>query len=58
MGALEIVLIVGCALVVAGVVGAAIWRKVTGKKGGCDCGCSGCPHAGACHTSRKNDNLH
>lgn len=44
MGPLEIVLIIVCVLAVAGVIGAAVYRKVKGKPSGCGCGCEGCPH--------------
>ena len=48
MGAAEIAIIVVVCVAFAAAVGDVIYRKVKGK-GGCDCGCSGCPHNGACH---------
>ena len=40
------------AAAVLGAIAYLIWRK---KKGisGCGCGCSGCPHAGACHSQKE-----
>ena len=40
MGIWEILLIIGCAVIVIGVITASIIRKVKGKPS-CDCGCSG-----------------
>ena len=53
MKVFEILLIVGCALFVTGVIIAAIVRKKRGKSG-CDCcsGCANCPH---CAQSDKQD---
>lgn len=48
----EILLIVGCALFVAGVVVAAIFRKKRGKSG-CDC-CSDCAHCSHCGHGADN----
>ncbi len=53
MGALEISIIVIVAVAFAAAVGYIIYRKVT-HKGGCDCGCAGCPHS--CHCKDKKDN--
>lgn len=56
MGALEIAIIIVVAVAFAAAVGYIIYRKVT-RKGGCDCGCGGCPHA--CHCKggeKKKDN--
>ena len=47
MGAFDIVVIVLISVAFLGAVGYLIWRKAKGK-GGCDCGCSGCPHAAGC----------
>lgn len=56
MGALEIAIIVVVAVAFAAAVGYIIYRKVT-HRGGCDCGCSGCPHACHCHKGeKKKDN--
>lgn len=35
------------------VVGIAVYLIVKKNKGGCGCGCSDCPHAGACCSSAK-----
>lgn len=51
MGALEISIIVIVSVAFAAAVGYIIYRKVT-RKGGCDCGCEGCPHA--CHCKDKD----
>lgn len=48
MGTIDILIIVGIALLVAGIVGYMIWKKIKGEKIGCGCGCGSCPHAGAC----------
>ncbi len=45
MGALEIILIIVCAVVVLGVIGTAIYRRIKGKPSGCGCGCQDCPHS-------------
>lgn len=42
------------AAAVVGIIGYLIHKKKTGK-GGCGCGCDGCPHAGACHP-KKDEN--
>ena len=57
MNAFDIVVIVLVAVAFVGAVGYLIWRKAKGK-GGCDCGCSGCPHACNCGKNggeNKND---
>lgn len=56
MKPIEIIVIIASAAIVAGVIIAAIVRKVKGKKS-CDCGsagCSSCPYSANCNT-RKND---
>ncbi len=40
------------AVAVVGIVAWLVWKKKTGR-GGCGCGCQGCPHAGACHSADK-----
>lgn len=42
-------------IVAAAVIGAIVYLVRQKKKGvgGCGCGCSGCPHAGACHTQKE-----
>ncbi len=52
MNAFDIVVIVLVAVAFVGAVGYLIWRKAKGK-GGCDCGCSGCPHA--CNCGKHKD---
>ena len=53
MGAFDIVVIVLVSVAFLGAVGYLIWRKAKGK-GGCDCGCSSCPHACSC-AKRKDE---
>lgn len=48
MGPVEIIIIVAVSVAVLGVVGWMIYKKVTGKGGGCGCGCESCPHAKNC----------
>ena len=56
MGALEIAIIVIVSAAFAAAMGYIIYRKVT-HKGGCDCGCGGCPHACHCKDGeKKKDN--
>ena len=52
MNAFDIVVIVLVAIAFVGAVGYLIWRKAKGN-GGCDCGCSGCPHA--CNCGKNKD---
>ncbi|MDE7380150.1 MAG: FeoB-associated Cys-rich membrane protein [Clostridia bacterium] len=52
MGALEIAIIVIVAAGFAAAVGYIIYRKVK-HKGGCDCGCEGCPHSCNCGGEKK-----
>ncbi len=47
MSAFDIIVIVLTAVAFVGVVAYLIRRKAKGK-GGCDCGCSDCPHCAAC----------
>lgn len=56
LGACDILLIVVCALIVAGVVISAIVRKANNKTScGGDCGCcSGCSHCAATKVDDKN----
>lgn len=51
MGVGEILLIIGCAVIVAGVIITAVIRKKQGKSS-CDCGC-GCCGCTACHKGKK-----
>lgn len=54
MGATEIAVIVVVSVAFVAAVGYIIYRKVR-HKGGCDCGCEGCPHACRCKGgSEKN----
>ena len=41
------------ALVLAAVAGALCAVIRSKKKGGCGCGCEGCPHRGACRTDEN-----
>ncbi|MDE6557806.1 MAG: FeoB-associated Cys-rich membrane protein [Clostridia bacterium] len=50
----EIAIIVVVAVAFAAAVGTIIYRKVK-HKGGCDCGCSGCPHACHCKDGAQKD---
>lgn len=52
MGAFDIAVIVLVSVAFLGAVGYLIWRKAKGK-GGCDCGCSGCPYA--CNCGKRKD---
>jgi len=52
MGACDIIVIVFVSVAFLGVVGYLAWRKAKGK-GGCDCGCEGCPHA--CNCGKNKD---
>lgn len=52
MNAFDIVVIVLVAIAFVGAVGYLIWRRAKGR-GGCDCGCSGCPHA--CNCGKNKD---
>jgi hypothetical protein len=54
MSALDIVITVLISAAFVAVVGTIIYKKITHKGGGCDCGCSGCPHACNC-SSHKNE---
>lgn len=49
MKPIDIVIICIVAAAFIGAIAYLIWKK---KKGisGCGCGCSSCPHAGACHS--------
>ena len=50
---LEIIAIVAAVAIVGIVIGISVWRKATGRKGGCGCGkdCSCC--GGSCGTHGK-----
>jgi hypothetical protein len=48
MEPIDIILIVILAIALIGIIAYLIWQKKEGK-GGCGCGCNGCPSAGACH---------
>ena len=51
MGVAEVLLIIGCAALVIGVIAASIVRKAKGKTS-CDCG-GNCAHcAGCCHVKK------
>ena len=52
MGAIEIAVIVVVSVAFAVATGYIIYRKVK-HKGGCDCGCEGCPHACHCKDGGK-----
>lgn len=54
MGIGEILLIIGCAAIVIGVVITTVIRKKKGKTS-CDCGCSGCSGCSACAAAGKKD---
>ena len=41
---IDYILIFGLIAITVGIATVVIWRKVKGK-GGCDCGCGGCPSA-------------
>ena len=46
----DLITLVVLALVVAGIL---LYLRKQKKNGGCCGGCSGCPHAGACHPENK-----
>lgn len=48
----DIVIIVAVAAAFAAAVGVIIYRKIK-HKGGCDCGCSGCPNACNCRSGKE-----
>ena len=51
----EILIVIAAVAVVLGVIGSAIYKKVTGKGGGC-AGCSDCCHCNGCpQCSRKRE---
>ncbi len=52
MSPVDIVIIVAVSVAFVAAVTAIIVRKLR-KKGGCDCGCSGCPHAGNCRGGKN-----
>lgn len=52
MNAVEIAIIVVVSVAFVAAVAAIIIRKVK-HKGGCDCGCEGCPHCGVCNGKDK-----
>lgn len=54
MKPIDIILIVALAVLAVGVGIYLIVKKKKGGTTGCDCGCSGCPHAGACGTAKKS----
>lgn len=53
MGAIEIIVIIFCVLIVGGVIAKSIIDKKNGKKG-CQSGCSCCKYANNCIDNRKN----
>lgn len=55
MGPVDIVVLV----IVAGLLGLAIWRLVKRKRQGkCSCGCDGCSQRDCCHDNGASPNLH
>ena len=52
MQPVEIVLIIACALIVAGVAVSAVVRKKRGKTG-CGCDCADCGHCSACRGGKE-----
>ncbi|MCM1545924.1 MAG: FeoB-associated Cys-rich membrane protein [Clostridiales bacterium] len=56
MGAFDIIVICLIAVAFVAAVGVIIYKKVTRKGGGCDCGCEGCPHACHCKSDGKKQN--
>jgi hypothetical protein len=53
MSAFDIIVIIAVSVAFVAVVGTVIYKKVTHKGGGCDCGCSGCPHCNSCQSKKK-----
>lgn len=52
MGPVEIIIIVVVSAAVLAVIGYSVYKKITGKGGGCDCGCSNCPHGSSCNKKK------
>lgn len=52
MSAVEIAIVVVVSVAFVAAVTAIVIRKIK-YKGGCDCGCEGCPHCGACNGKDK-----
>jgi hypothetical protein len=53
MSAFDIAIIILVSVAFVAVVAGVIYKKVKGK-GGCDCGCDGCPHCTACHSAKPD----
>lgn len=53
MNALDIILAVAVGAAFLAVVAVGIYKKITHKGGGCDCGCASCPHSSACRSAKK-----
>jgi hypothetical protein len=53
MSAFDIIVIIAVSVAFVAVVGTVIYKKVKHKGGGCDCGCSGCPHCNSCQSKKK-----
>jgi hypothetical protein len=56
MSGVDIAIVVIVCVAFVGVVGTIIYKKLTGKSSGCDCGCHDCPHCSSCkpHDKQKN----
>lgn len=48
MKPIDILLLIGAALLIGGIIAYLIVSRRKGKHVGCGCGCSGCPNASAC----------
>ncbi len=55
MKPIDIIIIIAAVVAVVGVIGWQIYKKKTGKDGGCGCGCSSCPSAGTCHAKKTEE---
>ncbi len=55
MGPFEIIVVIAAVLIVVGVIGFNIYKKVTGKSMGCGCDCSGCSACSHCQSPSKKE---
>ncbi len=53
---IDILLLTGIGVLVAGIVVFLLVQKKRGKRG-CACGCQGCPHANACGGAKTDTNV-
>ena len=53
---IDIFIIAVAALAVVGVIAWQIWKKKTGRSGGCGCGCNGCSNKNCPSANPKDEN--